>query len=106
MGTSKRYPHVIDAQMDARVLDGIMRTGKPDTLSELELQLDRMPLTRDPQPKPARAWIRYGEHSVEIDVEVVAWTDRAIAVRWPGPGGDEHRAWVWMGAVSAGTSRQ
>ncbi len=100
MGTSKRYAHGIDAQMDRRVLDGIMRTGTPETLTEAELQLDQMPLTKHPRPRPARAWVRYGEHSLEIDVEVVAWTDRAVAVRWPGPDGMEHRACVWVGAVA------
>lgn len=42
-------------------------------------------MTRTPKPYPARAWIRYGDQSIEIDVEVVAWTERAVAIRWPGP---------------------
>jgi hypothetical protein len=100
MGTSKRYAHSIDARMDARIADGIMRTGQPDTLDPKQLALDHEPLTRTPRPRPARAWVTYGSQSIEIDVEVVAWTSRALAVRWPAPDGIEHHAWVWLGAVS------
>jgi hypothetical protein len=32
------------------------------------------------------------------DVEVVACTEHAVAIRWPAPEG-EHRAWVWAGAI-------
>jgi hypothetical protein len=99
MSTSKPYAHAIDARMDARVAEGIMRTGDPDTLDAKQLDLDHEPLTKTPHARAARAWARYGEHSIEIDVEVVAWTERAIAVRWPGPDGMEHRAWLWAGAV-------
>lgn len=100
MGTSKRYAHVVDAQMNARILEAVMRTGLPETLSEPEKRLDVDALTRPPQPRPARAWVRYGEQAVEIDVELVAWTDRVAAVRWPGPDEAEHRAWVWASAVT------
>jgi hypothetical protein len=39
MGTSKRYAHSIDARMDARIAEGIMRTGAPDTLDPQQLAL-------------------------------------------------------------------
>lgn len=100
MGTNKRYAHHYDGLMDARIADGIMRTGEPDTLDPKQLGLDHEPMTRTPKPHPARAWVPYGDHSIETDVEVVAWTERAIAIRWPGPGNSEHHAWVWVGAVS------
>jgi len=99
MGTNKRYAHHYDEMMDAKIAEGIMRTGAPDTLDSKQLALGREALTRAPIPQPARAWVRYGDHSIEIDVEVVAWTEKAIAIRWPGPDGTEHRAWVWAGAV-------
>ena len=103
MSTSKRYAHVIDAQMNARILQGIMQTGEPETLSELEKALDRDPLTRPPKPRPARAWVRYGRQAVQIDVELVAWTDRVAAIKWPGPDDTDHRAWVWASAVEIGS---
>lgn len=99
MGSNKRYSHYYDEVMDARIAEGIMRTGDPDTLDSKQLDLENEPMTRSPKPQPARAWVRYGEHSMEIDVEVVAWTSRAVAVRWDGPDGAEHHAWLWSGAV-------
>lgn len=99
MGTSRRYPHVIDKQMDARISQRVMETGEPDTLTKAELALDREPMTRAPVPRPVRAWVRYGGVSLEVDAEAVAWTTRVVAIRWPASGG-EHRAWVWVGAVS------
>lgn len=105
MGTSKRYSHHYDALMENRIAEGIMRTGMPETLDDKQLALDTEPLTRTPKPEAARAWVQYGDHSIEIDVEVVAWTSRAIAVKWPGPEGVEHHAWVWSGAVSLRRTR-
>jgi hypothetical protein len=99
MGTSKRYAQHYDGLMDARIADGVMRSGEPDTLDARELEFDNESMTRTPKPRPARAWVRYGDQSIEVDVEVVAWTERAIAIRWPGPEGSEHHAWVWGGAV-------
>jgi hypothetical protein len=40
---------------------------------------------------------------MKLDVEVVAWTPRAVAVRWKTPAGEEHRAWVWASAVERDT---
>ena len=99
MGTNKRYAHHYDQVMDNKIAEGIMRTGEPDTLDAKQLALDRNPITRTPAPYPARAWVKYGDHAMEIDVEVVAWTDRAVAIRWPGPDAAEHHCWVWAGAV-------
>ncbi len=57
MGTSKRYARVIDARMDARIVESIMRTGaQPDTLDAK--QVDLAPAAdRSPEPRPARAWV-------------------------------------------------
>lgn len=105
MGSNKRYADY-DGLMDARIADGIMRTREPDTLDPKQLGLDSEPMTRTPGPYPPRAWVRYGDHSIEIDVEVVAWTERAIAIRWPVPDSTEHHAWVWVGVVSQRQSLQ
>ena len=84
--------------MGARVDETVMR-GEPFTLIERELELDLLPLTRTPVAIPAKAWVRYGGIAVKLDVEVVAWTSRAVAIRWKTPTGDAHRAWVWASAV-------
>jgi hypothetical protein len=48
---------VIDARMDARIVESIMRTGaQPDTLDAK--QVDLAPAAdRSPEPRPARAWV-------------------------------------------------
>ena len=92
MGTNKRYADAVDRRMDARVVEKIMRSGQPLTLTDVELQLDTYPLTRDPQPQ-------YPAAPVQVDALAVAWTPRAVAIRWAGPDGVEHRAWVWASAV-------
>lgn len=99
MGTSKRYADAVDRQMDARIAQRIMSGGPPASLGRAELQLDQLALTRTPKPIPVRVWVRYPEAPLEVDAEAVAWTSRAVAVRWPGPDG-EHRAWVWASAVT------
>jgi len=73
--------------------------GSPETHSDQELELDVQPLTKTPVSAPARAWVRYSGVAMTLDVEVVAWTPRAVAVRWKTPAGEEHRAWVWASAV-------
>ena len=99
MGTSKRYAEAVDRRMDARVVEKIMRSGEPLSLTDVELQLDIYPLTRDPQPGAVKAWVRYPAAPVQVDALAVAWTPRAVAIKWPGPDGVEHRAWVWASAV-------
>lgn len=99
VGTNKRYADSLDRRMHAKVNESIMRGSQPETLAPAELQLDGEPLTRAPVARPVRAWVRYGTVPLLIDAEAVAWTEHAVAIRWPGPDGAEHRAWVWASAV-------
>lgn len=98
MGTSKRYAHVVDRDVDKRIAETIMRSGEPLSLTPAELQLDELPLTRTPRPESVRAWVRYPQAPLLVDALAVAWTPRAVALKWPGPDA-EHRAWVWASAV-------
>lgn len=98
MGTSKRYADQIDRRVGARTDEMIMRDGIPATLTNAELELDRLPLTRTPVAIPATAWVHYNTIALKLSVEIVAWTPRAVAIRWKAPSG-EHRAWVWASAV-------
>ena len=75
-----------------------MLSGDPLTLSPEELELDVQPLTRSPVPQPVRVWVRYPSAPLLVDAQAVAWTPRAVAVKWAGPG-EEHHAWVWASAV-------
>jgi len=76
-----------------------MSAGQPHSLTDDELELRRHPLTRTPQPERVTAWVRYGDTAVQVSAHAVAWTPRAIAIKWESPGGIEHRAWVWASAV-------
>ena len=99
MGTAKRYADKVDRQMNASIIRRIMESGEPQTLGREELALDRLPLTKPPRPLPVRAWVRYPDGPLEVDAEAVAWTSRAVAVRWLA-GEVAHKAWVWSSAVS------
>lgn len=100
MGTAKRYADRADRQMNDRIVRGIMESGEPVSLGRDELELDLQPVTKTPRPHAVRAWVRYPGGPVQVDGEAVAWTARAVAVRWPA-GGSVHRAWVWASAVEA-----
>jgi hypothetical protein len=87
--------------MSEQVAETIMR-GEPSSLTDDELELDVQPITRTPVAVSAVAWVRYGAVALKIPVEVVAWTSRAVAVRWKTPTGGIHKAWVWASAVEQG----
>ena len=102
MGTSKRYAAHIDARMGEKIDQAVMRDRQPETLTDLELELQMEPLTRTPKPMPVYAWVRYGSTGMRVKARAVAWTNRAVAVEWEAPGG-MHRAWVWASAVDQRT---
>lgn len=99
MGTNKRYASSVDQQVNERVLQQLMRDHQPHSLTNEELELATEPLTRTPVPRLVRAWVRYGNVAVKIDGEAVAWTSRAVAVKWSTPDGREQKAWLWSSAV-------
>ena len=99
MGTNKRYADAIDARMDDRALQAIVRDRSPSNLKSVELELERYALTIPPAPVPVRAWVRYGDVPLRVDAEAWRWTERVVAIVWKVPGGAEHRAWVWASAV-------
>lgn len=77
----------------------ILQSGSPASLSDEELALDRVPLTRTPQPVAVVAWVRYPDGPLQVSGRTSAWTTRAVAVEWDTPAGGVHRAWVWASAV-------
>ena len=89
----------IDVKGVVRAWTKAMAEHSPDGLRPSELRLDREPLTRSPVAVPVFAWVRYGGIPVRVSGHTTAWTERATAVRWFTPSGDEHRAWVWSSAV-------
>ena len=76
--------------------------GQPDSLAEMELELEQQEIVRPAVAVKVQAWVRYGNVPVRVDAEAVAWTQFAVAVRWQGPDTAIHKAWVW---AAAGRSR-
>lgn len=101
MGTNRRYAAQVDARMDARVAQSVSAGGPLQSLSDLELQLDQVPFTRDPQPKSVKAWVRFGAVPLMVDAVACSWTPYAVAIRFE-VAGVEYRTWVWASAVRGG----
>jgi len=100
MGTSKRYAAAVDRRMDERILERVAAEAGPlQSLTSDELHLDSEPVTIDPRPKPARAWVRFGATPALVDAEVCRWTADACAIRFR-VGEVEMKAWVWASAVA------
>jgi hypothetical protein len=98
LGTNRRYSHVVDRQIDERILERLAATGELQTLTTAELQLDELPLTVDPRPKPVRAWVRFGENATRVDALALRWTPRAVGIQFD-VAGRHLRTWVWASAV-------
>jgi len=99
MGTNKRYAAHYDRLMDARILERIAAENALQTLSAKELQSDILPVTRDPQPKPCRAWVRFGPHAMHVEAVVVVWNDVACGIEFT-VADKQLRCWVWANAVT------
>lgn len=98
MGTSKRYAHVVDAQMNDRILQRAVESGDLQTLTGDELALDRLAVTIDPIPKPVKAWVRFGSTPVLVDAVAARWTSKAVGIEFQ-VDARTFRCWVWLGAV-------
>jgi hypothetical protein len=97
MGTNRRYG---EGGIADRIDQVATRGVKPDTLTEEQLDLDNEPLTTPRRARAVVAWVKYGNIHLEVEAEAVAWTARAIAIRWRAPSDEIHKAWVWASAVS------
>ena len=105
MGTSRRYAHHYDELMDQRIVERVAATAGPlQSLSREEIGLDTKPVTRDPQPKAVRAWVRFGGTPVLVDATASSWTSAAVAIRFV-VGAKEFKAWVWSSAVEEAPAR-
>lgn len=99
MGTSRRYAQHYDRMADARIGQRVAETAGPlQSLTAEELELDREPFTKDPKPKPVRAWVRFGATPLLVDAEACSWTRHAVAIRFS-IAGREFKTWVWASAV-------
>jgi hypothetical protein len=58
------------------------------------------PVTRPDPPLPVRAWIHTRTGHEAVDGVAVAWTSRAVRVRYADGHGREGFVWVWANAVA------
>jgi hypothetical protein len=97
MGMNKRYPgHDLD-----RPIEGVVVRPEPLSLTREEVNPERYPITRAPEPIRARAWVRFHEATIHPEVEVIEWNAIAVRVRWTMHSGQVKTAWVWKGAVES-----
>jgi hypothetical protein len=73
---------------------------KPRPISLSEEELGQLQPTEPETPQQVLAWVRYPESPIRVKGEAVAFTDRAVLVRWQNRDGSTHQAWVWRSAVS------
>lgn len=95
MGQNKRYPGGIEDALH----EWLVR-AEPIGLTEDELRLKDRAVSRPEQPISVRAWVRFPEASIEPQAEAVAWTDRAVLVRFKLRDGRVRETWVWASAVT------
>ncbi|MDX2377613.1 hypothetical protein M4I32_12460 [Microbacterium sp. LRZ72] len=67
MGTNRRYADSIDKRMTQKVLEQLAAKHPMQSLTERELLLDVYPITTDPQPRPVKAWVRFGPIASQVD---------------------------------------
>lgn len=57
--------------------------------------------TRADRPIPVTAWlVTVAGADMQVDAEAIAWTRRAVEVRYVDRHGRPDSAWVWAGAVT------
>lgn len=95
MGQNRRYPgHGIGLSIEEAAV-----RPEPIGLTERELDLASHPVTEAKHPIPVRAFVRFHEVVIRPDCEAIAWTDRAVKVRWTMHNGTTPEVWVWASAV-------
>jgi hypothetical protein len=95
MGENRRYGGGIE-----RGLDEWLIRAEPVSLTAEELRTAGEKVTRPEHGVPVQAWVRFHESSIQPAAEAVAWTDRAVLVRFTLRDGRVREAWVWAGAVT------
>lgn len=97
MGQNKRYPgHTIQREVERS-----LTRPQPIELTDEELDFTNHPITEAPAPIPVTAWVRFHEATIRPEAEAIAWTDRAVKIRWQTGTITGHfiTVWVWASAV-------
>ena len=85
--------------MDERILQRLAAEYPLQSLTDTEREKDTLPVTRDPQPKRCKAWVRFGPHATRVDAVVVVWNEVACGIEFA-VGEKTMRCWVWANAVT------
>lgn len=83
-----------------RVVDEVLPRPAPVWLTDTEVDLAHQTPTVPDRPVPARSYVRFHEAVIEPEVEIVAWTARAVRIRFVMRNGQKYEGWVWKGAVT------
>lgn len=77
------------------------RTPFPQQARSLHARQHGLPITEPERPIAVRAWIvTVRGEDLEVDGDAMAWTPRAVRVRYVDRFGHLDSAWVWAGAVT------
>ena len=87
--------------MDGRILQRLAKENPLQSLTARERQEGTLPVTRDPQPKKCKAWVRFGPHATQVDAFVVVWNDVACRIEFTVGENQRMRCWVWANAVTS-----
>lgn len=98
MGTNRRYGDRLGGELDRR-LEQMATRPRPISLTDRELDTERVQPRTPAEPVRVRAWVRFPEASIHTVAWATAWTDRAVLVEWKDVEGRPLSAWVWASAV-------
>lgn len=92
VGQNRRYGSDVTR---AAIAESVLRP-KPVSLSRAQVG---EPVIRASRPIPVIAWVTFPGADVEIDAHAIAWTDRAVLLRFELRDRATRECWVWASAV-------
>lgn len=98
MGTNRRYGDRLGGELDRR-LEQMATRPQLISLTDRELDTERVQPRTPAEPVRVRAWVRFPEASIRTVAWATAWTDRAVRVEWKDVEGRQMSTWVWASAV-------
>ena len=98
MGGQTRYTDDV-AERIGRAAEVAVTRPRPISLTEAELDLEHNRVVEATAPIPVRAFVRFHEAVIRPQAEAVAWTSRAVKIRFTMQNGARHEVWVWASAV-------
>lgn len=101
MTQNRRYSEGIEREVE-KVVDARERRGTPVSLTVDEVRGTGRRRDIDRSPIAVTAWVRHRvvlDETKLMDADVVAYTDKAVLLRYSDTAGHVQHVWVWAGAV-------